>query len=148
MNSEIHYDADIFYVSLIIKTIRQGCTLATDPNFFLDKIVEDIMFSDKALKTLMQQLNGNELLVNVEQHLRNLYLAKHDLVLLLDDMRGESLPFAAYLKQYEPRFAQIILSQKTDMMEIDDMLNFNEQQTDKKNMVSSEEYQILFDNEE
>ena len=148
MNNKIHYDANIFYLGLIIRTIQKGCTLDTDSNFFLDKIVEDIMFSDKALKNLMEELNGSELLIDSEQHLRNLYLTKRELVLLLEDISGQMLPFAKHLKQYENRFTQIIRSQKTDMVEIDNMLSFDEQQADKKNMVSSEEYQILFDTEE
>lgn len=148
MDKEVHFDADIFHAALVIRTIRKGCNLTTDPKLFLDKIVEDIMFSDKVLKQLMEQLDSSTRLVNVEQHYRNLYLVKRDFVFFLDDIRSQALPFAQHLEQYVTRFTQIITSQKTDMMKISDMLTTDDEESDKRNILSSEEYQILFNTEE
>ncbi len=145
MNKDVHFDADIFYTALIIRTIRQGCSLNIDSDFFLDKIMEDIMFVDRTLKNIMEQLDGDIHSIDTGQYVRNLYLVKRDLVFLLDDIRGMVFPFAQYLKQYESRFAQIIVSQKTDMMKLDDILTTDEQKNNDKDILSSEEYQILFD---
>ena len=148
MDKKINHDANIFYASLIIRNIRRGSNLSIDMDLYLDKIIEDIMFADEVLKRLMDLLNGNDNLINSEQYLRNIYLVKRDLVLLLEDIQGATLPISDHLKQYGSRFSQIIYSQKRDMVEVDDMLNAGEQETDKKNMVSSEEYQILFDTDD
>lgn len=145
MSAQVHYDANIYFISLIIRDLRRGCTLSIDPSYFLDKIIEDIMFCDESLKTLMNSLGKNDHLVNQEKHLRDLYLAKRDLVLLLQDLIGEELPFSSEIRQYVSRFTQIIRGQKEDMMEIDDSLNATIPQGDEKNIVSQQEYQILFD---
>jgi hypothetical protein len=148
LSAQIHYDADIFQISQIIRLLRRGCSVDIDPEFYLDKIIEDILFADDILKTLYSRLNTNDLLVNREQYLRDLYLAKRDLVLLLEDVIGETLPFSGNMKQYSSRFSQIIRSQKEDMMAIDDTLNKDQRQEEEKNIVSQQEFSILMENEE
>ncbi len=143
MSPQIHYDANIFFVGQLIRDLRKGCSLEIDPAFFLDKIVEDIMFADDFLLRLSNQLNTTEQLVNREKYLRDLYLTKRELVLLLEDICGLVLPFAMHIVQYKSRLVQIIHNQREDMMSIDDKIS--SQPGDEKNIVSREEYQILFD---
>jgi hypothetical protein len=147
VSSQVHYDADIFFASQIVRQIRRGCSISIDADFFLDKMIEDILFCDDILKTLLTRLNANDLLVNREQYLRDLYLAKRDLVMTLDDINGGNLEFASSMKQYSSRFTQIIRSQKEDMMAIDDTLNSDLRQEEEKAMVSQEEFSILMDND-
>lgn len=148
MSSQFHYDADIYFISQLIRELRKGCSIKIDAEFYLDKMIEDLMFADDILKTLYSRLQGNDLLVNREQYLRDLYLTKRDLVMLLDDLNGGVLEFSKSVKQYNTRLAQIIRSQKEDMMAIDDVLNSEQRKEDEKNIVSQEEFSILLDNEQ
>ncbi len=147
MSSQFHYDSDIFYLSQIIRVIRRGVSIPIDQEFFLDKIIEDIMFVDGVLKSLYARLNQNDLLVNRQQYLRDTYLAKRDLVLLLEDLIGGSLEFSSEIKQYHSRLKQIIRSQKEDMMVIDDSLNSDSRHEEEKTIVSQEEFSILLDSD-
>lgn len=145
MSSPVNYDANIFFASQIIRILRQGTSLGIDDGLYLDKVMEDILFIDEVLKTLYTRLGNTQQLMNRDQYLRDLFLAKQDFTRLLEDLIADALDFSSKMKQYHSRLRQIIISQKDDMFNIDDTLNHQLRSEEQQLIVSQEEFSILLD---
>jgi hypothetical protein len=63
MTTKIHYDDNIFYLDSMVKTVKSGLSLDIDPEYFIDKVIEDILFLDSALLRTFASLKANFYLI-------------------------------------------------------------------------------------
>ena len=63
MQTTINYEDNIFFVHSLIHTLRAGLVLQVDPDYFCDKIIEDLLFLDRAITQLYELLNENRRLI-------------------------------------------------------------------------------------
>lgn len=72
MAQKIHYQDDLFFLTLTIKTLRDGLNLDIDAHLFLEKTVQDLVFIGTALDSLFSSLRDNERLIDRQEYLREL----------------------------------------------------------------------------
>lgn len=76
MAKRIHFEDDIFYLNLLIRTLRDGFELDLDVELFLTRYVDDLTFIDNAFETLLSELTENERLIERGEQLLNLLEAE------------------------------------------------------------------------
>lgn len=90
MPQKIHYGDDLFYINLIIKTLRSGLALEIDGEFFSERFAEDCFFVERVLQRLYDFLVDNPKLINRQEQLRSFYLTLRDFIDLLDELAAAS----------------------------------------------------------
>lgn len=76
MAKRIHFEDDIFYLNLLIRTFRDGLELDLDLELFMTHAVDDLTFIDGTFERLLAELSGNERLLEREEQLMNLLEAE------------------------------------------------------------------------
>ena len=63
MNKRINYEDNIFIIMMRIRMIRDIITLDADPELFLERTLDDIYYTDHALRTLLGYFQENSRLI-------------------------------------------------------------------------------------
>ncbi|MDR0878007.1 MAG: hypothetical protein LBN21_08140 [Treponema sp.] len=87
MNKRINFEDNIFILEQRIRIIRDVLALDPDPDLFLDKTIDDVVFIDAALNTLLGSLVENTRLLEREEELDSF----QDLELLFSRVLSELL---------------------------------------------------------
>jgi len=75
MNKRINFEDSLFLLMMRLRMIRDIITLDADPDFFLEKTLDDIFFTDRILGILLGCLEENRFLIEraeVLEHLSDL----------------------------------------------------------------------------
>ena len=144
MGKVVHYDDDIFYLTALIKTIRNGLTLDIDQDYYIDKTVEDLFFIDTLLLRIYASLKENIRLIERPKHLRNLLQAKRQFVDLLASILDQHLPFAEFLAAFFEKLHGAREQQSRECAEISASLSREGELVRDTDMVSQDELSELF----
>ena len=72
MNQRVSFEDNIFILVMRIRMIRDIITLDADPEIFLEKLLDDIYFSDQVLRILLECLQENNYLIDRSELLDHL----------------------------------------------------------------------------
>ena len=72
MNKQVNFEDNSFITMMRIRMIRDTITLDADPELFLEKILDDIYFTDHSLRILLEYLQENHRLIEREELLEHL----------------------------------------------------------------------------
>jgi hypothetical protein len=72
MNKRINFEDNIFILNTRIRAIRDLLLLDADPDFFLEKTLDDLEFIDNTLSILLDNLTGNKKYIEREEQFHNL----------------------------------------------------------------------------
>jgi hypothetical protein len=72
MSKRIHFEDDIFYISLLIRNIRDALALDIDPELFVSRFADEVGFVDDVLAKLLAYLTDNERFIERDEQLANL----------------------------------------------------------------------------
>ena len=72
MNKRVNFEDNIFILMMRIRMIRDIIALDADPEIFLEKILEDICFTDNTLRILLEYLQENHYLIERVEFLEQL----------------------------------------------------------------------------
>ena len=148
MTTQTNYDDNIFYVQFLIKTLRSGLRLDLDPEYFRDKIVEDIFFVDRTIQQIYETLKVNNYLINRTDHLRELVRAKRSFCDFLEESTNQELPFPEHLSAFASKISSTRENHARDIADIQGLMEGRSPAEEPKNIVSQDEYRFLFQNEE
>ncbi|SIQ07082.1 hypothetical protein SAMN05920897_103109 [Alkalispirochaeta americana] len=144
MPAKIHYQDNLFFLHSIIRTVESGLRLDIDPEYFRDKILEDIFFVHAVLQRKHRVLQEQEQLINRTTYLRALRRTalayKAFLSLILEGETAFQDAFAPYLE----RLATIKEEEEALLREVEAHLDKVEPEEDSSSsIVSSEEFSFL-----
>jgi hypothetical protein len=148
MTNTINYDDNLFYLMSVTRTLRSGVQLEIDADFYLDKIVEDIFFIDRAIEQIHQTLKSNTYLINRREYLRQVMRAKRSFADLLDGLVEGNLPFGKHLSLFVDKLAAARDKHMRDISVILQAMDTSSTEEDRQAIVSQDEYQFLFQNDE
>ena len=143
MASKVHYDDNLFFIHSILRTVAAGLKLDIDPEYFKDKIVEDIFFIDAILMRTFASLKDNTYLINRSAYLRSLRRTVTAFVEFLDTVEGDRAGLADSLSAYHNKLASTLHAHNHILHEIDAMLDQEELDEETVDVVSSQEYGFL-----
>lgn len=145
MAAQTNYEDNLYFLNLHLKTLRNGIGLDIDPEFFLQKLVNDILFHDSVLNKLLAALTKNTNLIRRKELLRLVMLAHTDFMHFIDDiatidsgMARELVPFMPQLQQCRSRSDQAIYETASQLAEP------ASEGADADDVISQDEYRFLF----
>ena len=86
MNKQVNFEDNIFILLMRIKMIRDTITLDADPELFLEKILDDIYFTDHVLRILLEHLEENDRLIARDEFLDQLYETERQFSQVIDEV--------------------------------------------------------------
>ncbi len=144
MAKMIYYGDNLFLVGEMIRVLKDGMQLETDPGLFKEKMIQDISFVDSCLQTLYESLAASPLLIDRNDHLKTLMRAENLFADLLDDALHERVRMSSELKPHFGRFEELSASHRERVAEIGKSLAESEPAVGESgDMISPAEYEFL-----
>ena len=140
MGQKIHFEDNIFFLNEIVRTLQRNMSLKPDPEYFLEKIIDDITFLDSTFTQLCSSLKGNPHLINRQQYLRYRSKTASLFIRLLESLQGNNaFDFSDYKRELE-----IILQNQCNNIQDVNRILFGTLQEQTEDQVSEEEFKHLF----
>ena len=86
MNKRVNFEDNIFILMMRIRMIRDIITLDADPELFLEKILDDIYFSNRTLGILLGYLQENQRLIELDELLEHYSEVEWQFSLILKEL--------------------------------------------------------------
>ncbi len=94
MSQMIHYQDDLFSMSVLVKSLDLILSTETDPDYFAERIGMDIDFLDRTLRLFGSLLEQNTLLIERAEYLKLLERTVRAFVGVLNRIEGSGYPRA------------------------------------------------------
>ena len=143
MKSKIHYEEDLFYLSLLMKGLREGLQLSIDAEFFQEKILADLRFIDETLDKILSTLKENPNLIRRAEYLYNLVKVEGAVVGLVADVVQGTGDLREALEPFRQELVQLRESHDADVDEIRALLRLVSQEEEKEDVITADELALL-----
>ncbi len=94
MPQMIHYQDDLFSLSVLVKSLDLILSTETDPDYFAERVGTDIGFLDNSLRVFGSLLEQNTLLLERAEYLKLLERTVKSFLGVLDRLSGSGYPRA------------------------------------------------------
>jgi len=142
MNEKVNYEDNLFYISMMIKNIKQSFKLNLAEEFFSERQAEEIIFIFHSLQKFLKDLSDNSYLINRNQYLYTMIKVQDHFTEMADQflqIRQNNLWDEAMTAQIRKAIEKTLLD-KTD---IRDLLHQQNQDDVEKDLISNEELNFL-----
>jgi hypothetical protein len=143
MKAKIHYEEDLFYLSLQMKGLREGLRLTIDADYFQYKFLADVRFIDDTLDKVLRTLKDNPNLIHRAEYLYNLVKVEGVFMELLGDVLEGSGDIGEALVPYRNEFLQLRESHDADVHEIRTLLRLVSQEDERGDVITPDELSLL-----
>lgn len=143
MGVKVHYEDNLFYLHSILRTLDSGLRLDIDPEYYKDKVLEDIFFIDATLMRTFSSLKNNGFLINRSSYFRSLRRTVTAFIEFLGRLIEGELGFPDIVESYHDRLASTLREHQRVVREIDTILDVFEPDDEASDLVSSQEYDFL-----
>ena len=149
MRNTIHYEEDLFFLTLLMKTLREGLQLPVDAEYFQEKFLTDIAFAGDTLDKLFQTLKENTNLIRRSEYLYNLVKAEDAYVELLG-VAVNAAPGEAResLAEHRAELARRREHHDTDAHQIRSLLRLVDTEEERQDVITADELALLTKPEE
>jgi len=150
MLHKINYKATLDFLSLTIHALGTGIQLDIDPDLFLDKVLEDLLFIDSILSRLFHQLRDNPYLNRRVEYLVQLEKTKEEFIQLITQILNRGAFFSEPLEPYLPTLQTCLSGQNKELDALKSILQDIKSHSlpEEKEVISPLEYQFLLESEE
>jgi hypothetical protein len=136
MAKRIHFEDDIFYLNLLIRTLRDGLELDLDAELFLTRCLDEFVFIDNSFETLLSELTENERLIERGEQLLNLLEAEERYAEALGRVLSARGTIAQGLQPFTQRMAELRSKSMRRSSEINGATAFSSDGNDDADLVS------------
>ncbi|NNM53805.1 MAG: hypothetical protein HKM05_03685 [Spirochaetales bacterium] len=144
MQNQIHYEDDLFYLTLVIKNLREGFRLPLDREFFREKFLFDLRFLQETLLRFTDTLKQNSLLIRRAEYLHSLVKVEGDFVRLVTELLQNQLLFSEYLEDFSDELARYQAEHREIETDIRGLLKVLSQEDDgKHDVITATELDLL-----
>ena len=150
MLQKINYKSTLEFLSLTIHALETGFQLEIDADLFLDKILEDLLFTDSILSRLFHQLRDNPYLHRRSEYLDQLEKTKGKFIQLINRIISKGNFLGEPLELYLPTLQTCLSGQTAELASLKSLL----QEAKTRNLgvaeevISPLEYQFLLELDE
>ena len=148
MATKVHYEDNLFLLMQLARTLEAGMRLDVDPEFFRDKIIEDLIFLSDTLAQMFESLKDKTHLIHRREHLRSLLGAEQKLLDILTGAHEGSLAFAEHLEHYRDRLRSLKAQHNELRSRTRALLEMPVATEEIRDQVSEEEFRFLLRDEE
>jgi len=143
MKAKIHYEEDLFYLTLQMKWLREGLKLTIDAEYFQDKFLADMRFVDETLDRLLATLKENPNLIRRAEYLYNLVKVQGIYLELVADLLEGTGDIREALAPYRNEFLRQQESHDADVHEIRTLLRLVSQEDEREDVITPDELSLL-----
>ena len=143
MPQMIHYQDDLFLLSVLVKALDSGLSTEADPEYFRERVAGDLFFLDSSLKTFRGLLIQNTLLIERPEYLKLLEQTSRALQQILERLLNGSYPQAGEYVSYRPQFEAILRGQAAIVEELSGLLRSSLAEEAEIDLVSQDELSEL-----
>lgn len=149
MREKIQYQDNLFFLSLSIKTLRDGMNLHIDGDLFREQLEGELLSINRVLQKIYVYLSESPHLIRRAEHLHSLLKTKQQYTDLLEELLSGRLVFSEGLQDINSRLRTIYGQQNSDIRDIRTILTEEtEESLEKEDIISETEMQFLFSREE
>jgi hypothetical protein len=94
MSQMIHYQDDLFSLSVLVKSLDLILSTETDPDYFAERVESELGFLDKSLESFGSLLEQNSLLIERAEYLKLLERTVKTFIGVLGRLEGAGYPRA------------------------------------------------------
>ncbi len=145
MGHWVHYENDIFFLNEKIRFLMRNLKLNLDATYFAENVHKDLLFFDNLLSQFFRTLSANQVIVERPQNLRFLSKTKRLYCNLLDNIVSGHLADHLDLSSHFDEYTNAQIRQEEEIREIRSLLNELISQEEPEELIGSEEYKFLFD---
>ncbi len=112
MPQMIHYQDDLFFLSVQVKALDSVLSTEADPEYFKDRVIGDIAFLDGQLRLFGSMLAKNLLLIDRTEYLKLLERAVRTYAGVLEKLIGREYPRAEAYAEEAKLFRERLAAQR------------------------------------
>ncbi len=143
MPQKTHYQDDLFFLSLLARTLEAGLSVEADPEYFRERIEGDLRFIDRNLRSFGQMLAQSSHLIDRIEYLKLLERTARSFAACLQKLRDGGYPNAAIYGEDREALAELISGQRALLSELEKALSLSGQGESETDLVSSDELSEL-----
>ena len=143
MPQKVHYQDDLFLLSVLGKSLDAGLAVEADPEYFRDRMAGDIFFLDGSIRSFHGLLAQNEHLIDRAEYLKLLERTASAFVASVERLLSGSCPMSAAYEAYAPQFRALLDGQKAVLAELDGILAADGKGEAEVDLVSQDELSEL-----
>jgi hypothetical protein len=143
MPQMIHYQDDLFSLSVLVKSLDLVLSTETDPDFFAARVESDMAFLDASLSSFGSLLEQNNLLIERSEYLKLLERTVKTFIGILGRLEGAGYPRAQAFVGDGAKVAAISASQRALLGRISALLNDSLSEDAEIDLVSQDELSEL-----
>ena len=118
----VHYTDNIFFLHLLVKTMKDGLKLDLAGGFFIQKIIQDIFFYATTIDHIYKKLKNNPHLLKRTIYLKNMQRLKKSFSEMIDDILSKRAPISQSFGSYADRLLDISRKQEDDYCRLSHVL--------------------------
>ena len=149
MLQRINYGDNIFYLTMLIRVMRDSEKLQIDPGLFINKLKEDILLVYRSVETIYDNLKDSSLIKGRGEYFRDISRLAEQFIGFLMSVVSEKTSFSTALKGEFAEYRRIIQDLERSQKEVSDILaGISKEVQDGEYTISEEEYRILLADED
>ena len=149
MPYRIHYQDDIYLLSLKTKTLANALKLDFDPELFIEQVRGEIAFIAATIARLYQSIKSSSLIIGKAEILKDLQRLCSRFAGMLESILDGDVANAVSLSPFFDEYRETSENLRLNVEEIKDVLNgMTSRETDTRYTISEEEYRCLFAGED
>jgi hypothetical protein len=143
MPQMIHYQDDLFSLSVMVKSLDLILSTDTDPDFFAGRVAGDLDFLDSSLKSFATLLEQNTLLIERADYLKLLERTTKSFIGVLDRLEGSGYPRAQAFAPEGSRISALSGAQRALLSRLSELLRDSLVEDAETDLVSQDELSEL-----
>jgi hypothetical protein len=143
MPQMIHYQDDLFSLSVLVKSLDLVLSTETDPDFFSARVESDVAFLDASLSSFGSLLEQNNLLIERSEYLKLLERTVKTFIGILGRLEGSGYPRAQSFIGDGTKVAAVSANQRALLGRISALLNDSLSEDSEIDLVSQDELSEL-----
>ena len=143
MSQMIHYQDDLFSLSVLVKSLDLILSTETDPDYFAERVGTDIVFLDRSLRAFGSLLEQNALLIERAEYLKLLERTVKSFVGVLDRLLGTGYPRSQAFASEAQRLGEAVAEQRALLRHLGGILSSSLSGEAETDLVSQDELSEL-----
>lgn len=139
----IHYQDDLFSLSVLVRSLDLILSTETDPDYFAERVDGDIGFLDRSLMVFSSLLEQNTLLVERAEYLKLLERTVKAFIGVLDRLAGSGYPRAQSFAADSQRLGAASAEQRALLVRLNELLRSSLNGDAETDLVSQDELSEL-----
>ncbi len=149
MPQRIHVQDDLFFLTIMLKALKDGMSLEVDAEIFQAKVVEDLCFLDASIRSIHGFLCQNPRLIDRQDHLHSLLVLENQCQEFLSSLIGGNCAFPDEIAEHGQRLTALREAHRTLTAEMRSDLAEGAEDPSQADIVSQDELSgLLGDDQE